>query len=331
MFAFCSVVFSEGMEPLAATIRRRLPTPSAESQPADAPAVSGCAATYAYVRYPVELAEWELGNVLSPNMRKLLALRRFAHSDTGVWETTTIAVKDLLHCGRSTAQKLIRAAEQRGFIRVRHIRGTVVRLVIYFGGFPRPEHMSLGLPPLLWDPGFAGRSTATEQQKSNPQPGENSAAGADHGLPKRNSQEGIPSQGTVRLPNTELTNNEPTNSELPNDNERVRVLKNEQLVNERFVATAAVEKPTRRRSYTRVADFEPRNAEEQIVKDLAAGLGERYINPFLGACYDYGRRALQEECGLTYGKMRDKKHPLRGRPGRYVMWRLKKFHKKLRP
>lgn len=323
MFAFCSVVFSEGMEPLAATIRRRLPTPSAESQPADAPAVSGCAATYAYVRYPVELAEWELGNVLSPNMRKLLALRRFAHSDTGVWETTTIAVKDLLHCGRSTAQKLLRRAEKRGFIHVRHIRGTVIRLILYFGGFPRPEHVSLGLPPLRWDPNFTEPGTGRAQQERNPQAVENSATTGDRGLPKPNSDTAITPPGTVRPTNNER--NERTNNELTND--EVRLLKNEQFVNERFVATPALDKSKTKTSYTRAADFVPRNAEEETVKHLAALLGERYINPFLGAYYDYGLRALQEECGIALGKMRDKKHPLRGSPGRYVMWRLKKFHK----
>ena len=279
--------------------------------------------TYDHIRYPVDLVELEKRDALPPTLLKLLTFLRFADPRTGAWETTTLEVAKLLHSGRSTAQKTIRSAEQRGYIHVRHDRGRTVRLTIVFGGFPVPEHLKLGLAPLRWDREFTEPSTVTEQQKSNPQPVENSAAGPDQVLPKPNPAASPTSQGTV--PQTNNVHNVRTNDVRTNDDERDRLLKNEQFVNERFVATTAVDKPKTRKSYTPVADFVPRDAEEETVKHLAALLGERWINPFLWAYKELGLRTLQEDCGAALGLMRAGK--LRGRPGQYVMDRVKRRKK----
>jgi len=199
-----------------------------------------------------------------------------------------------------------------------------VRRTFFFGGFPQPLHQKLGLPPLRWDSDFTDPGTEKGQHIESSTPVENSAGRQDSRSTKRKIWSADSGEGTVPPPtNNERTNNEPTNH---NDQEELLLNepneRNEQDEPRERPENDPVEKPEERVRFTRVIDFTPRSEAESIVQALAAGLNERFINSFLALEHQYGLPRLQRACGLAHHKLRDRKHPLRQRPGAYVRWLL---------
>ncbi len=267
-----------------------------------------------FIPYPVELVGLERSEALPQTQIRVLMLRRFADPTTGVWESSTKEIARMLHCGRSSVQKILRKSERERYVHIRDHRGRTVRRSLHFGGFPQPLHKKLGLPPLRWDADFTEAGTETVQPRESSTPVENSDGRQDSGSIKRKNESPDAGEGTVPTPtNSERTNDEPTNH---NDHEKL-ILNETNETNERNEQRAA-----KKAAFTRVADFEPRSEVESIVQALAAGLDERFINSFLALQHEYGLPRLQRACGLAHHKLRDRKHPLRKRPGAYVRWLL---------
>jgi hypothetical protein len=107
--------------------------------------------SYAFIPYPVELADFERRGLLPRATTRILGLRRFADPVTGEWVTTTEEVTDLVGSGRSTAQKHLRWLEAEGFLHLSHVRSRTVQLAVSFGGFTQPPYRAVGKPPLRWD------------------------------------------------------------------------------------------------------------------------------------------------------------------------------------
>lgn len=292
------------MEPLASILSGR----ASAASPSD-----GSPLSYASIPVPLELIEMDIREIIPKNLARLLYLRMRANPLTGLWETTTQDIADLLILERVTIQTLLRQGAQHGFIHVVYRRARLGYTSVYFGGFPQPAHIELGMAPLRWDKNDVPSvvPAATERRPAPRILGDGKPRTAPAEDVTRGESAALDTRKRNLLPNTNSESNESTR--------RVNIFSND---SNEFVRDAAVENTPLQDKLVPVSAFNPSNRDEETVRDLAAGLGEKYVNSFFSLSLRFGLKALQRTCGIAHGKLRDRRHPLREKPGAYVQWLL---------
>lgn len=289
----------------------------------------------AFLPWPVELVDLERRQALSPVRLGVLMLRRFADPETGLWETSTQGVADLLHVGRSTAQKNLRWLEQHQYLHLRDLRGRTVRRQMLFGGFSHPEHTKLGLPPLRWDADFTPAETKRGDDPELSTPVEYSARKTDSGSEKPRSETRATSERTVpprtyNEPRTNHDHHEPQTHEpekgISNPNVTNEPRTNEPNERSESADGDLVDNAPQGATLTPVATFQPRRYEHFRVKEFARKLGEEYINSFLALERRHGIKRFERACRMAQVKLQDRTFPLRQKPGAYVRWLLQNGH-----
>jgi hypothetical protein len=319
LLLFVRILFGSmvgGMEPLGASALRRA---------ADARSGDDLAAfNHAFLPFPAELADMIRRKAISPNLGRLLSFRIFADPRTGVWETTMRDIMDLLILGRSACQKLVHRGMRDNYIHARFPRLRTVRTIIHNGGFPLPAHIKLGLPRLRWDTDVAVRRVLALGVENSvvPRPfGESQPQSDTAGTEPGDMDRGLDTKNPTVVPNT----NSGVVREIYLSNESNERNESTKKTNERTQhAAGSGDHPKAARDYVPVHAFTPDNDDEETVRDLAVGLGEKTINNFLSLYLTYGLARLRNACRMTHDRLRGRtKPPLREKPGAYVQWLLK--------